>query len=84
MCETVIQQTANTSNQNLDIEFNPISSRPTRYAPETPQQTSQQSSTVDRSEFDSALGKVDQLHNNFDSINKQLQALNSIFGNNAQ
>ena len=84
MCETVIQQTANPSTQDFDIEFNPITSRPTRYAPDTTQQTSQLSSTVNRSEFDSALGKVDQLHNNFDSINKQLQTLNSMFGNTEQ
>ena len=84
MCETVIHQTANPSNQDLDIEFHPIPSRPARYAPDTTQQTSQQSSTVDRSEFDSALGKVDQLQDSFGSINKQLQALNSMFGNTAQ
>ena len=39
ICETVIQQTANPSNQDFDIEFNPIPSRPTRYAPDTTQQT---------------------------------------------
>ena len=85
MCETVIQQTSvnNISSRTLDAEPAHPLPHPSRNISTTPQ-NSHQSSSVDRHEFDSAVGKMDQLHDNFDNITKQLAMLNSMFGNNMQ
>ena len=85
MCKTVIQQTSvnNVSSHTLDAEPAHPLPHPSRNISITPQ-TSHQSSTVNRHEFDSAVRKMDQLHDNFDNITKQLATLNNMFGNNTQ
>ena len=86
MCETVIQQTANNHHNSpgtMNIEPAHPLSHPARSNSTTPQ-NSHQLSSVDRHEFDSAVGKMDQLHDNFDNITKQLVTLNSMFSNNTQ
>src|SRR4051812_40313223 len=40
------------------------------------------SNTVDRNEFASAMGKVDQLHNNFNTITAQLASITKFLGGN--
>jgi len=85
MCEMVIQQTSNNNISSRTLDTEPAHPLPhSNHSVSITPQNSHQSSSVDRHEFDSAVGKMDQLHDNFDNITKQLVALNSMFGNNTQ
>jgi hypothetical protein len=48
--------------------------------PHQPHNNYNNSNTVDRNEFASAMGKVDQLHNNFNTISAQLAGITKFLG----